>query len=66
MEWIRSHYLVPAKRGGRIIFDGNPGRICSVAGGHLVIHLDGTPESRRFRVHPGWRMEYLDANEAGA
>ena len=63
-DWVRSHYPVPARQGQRIRFDGQSGRITSVAGGHLVIHLDGEPDRRRHRAHPCWRMEYLNA--AGA
>lgn len=60
-DWIRSHYPVPAKRGGRVEFDGRPGRICSVSSGHLLLlHLDGDPPRRRVIVHPMWRMDYLD------
>jgi hypothetical protein len=58
-DWIRSHYDVPALRGGRIRFNGKPGRITSVHAGHLVLHLDGEPARRRHYVHPCWRMEYL-------
>lgn len=61
MQWVRSVYSVPAKRGGRVRFDGQSGRIVSAVGGHLMLHLDGTPASERVRVHPTWRMEYLDA-----
>lgn len=59
IEWIRRTYDVPAKIGGRVIFDGQPGRICSTNAGHLAIHLDGTPVRRRVYTHPTWRMEYL-------
>ncbi|WPH57772.1 hypothetical protein [Mycobacterium phage WXIN] len=59
-DWVRAHYNVPAKQGGRIVFDGQPGRITSVTGGHLALHLDGQPARRRVYVHPTWRMEYLD------
>jgi hypothetical protein len=60
-EWMKQHYGVPARRGGRVIFDGKPGRITSTnAAGHLVLHLDGDPPRRRVYVHPRWRMEYLD------
>lgn len=60
MQWIRDHYPVPAKRGGRIRFMGQPGRITSTNAGHLVIHLDGQPAGWRHYVHPCWRMDYLD------
>lgn len=59
MQWIRDHYNVPARRGGRVVFDGKPGRITSTHAGLLVLHLDDTPMSRRSYVHPCWRMEYL-------
>ncbi|AXN53238.1 hypothetical protein PBI_HARLEY_76 [Mycobacterium phage Harley] len=58
-DWIRSNYGVPAKRGMRVIFDGRPGRIVSVDGQYLMLHLDGDPWDWRTRVHPTWRMEYL-------
>ncbi|ABD58287.1 hypothetical protein M609_gp078 [Mycobacterium phage Job42] len=58
-DWIRSNYGVPAKRGMRVIFDGRPGRIVSVDGPYLMLHLDGDPWDWRTRVHPTWRMEYL-------
>jgi hypothetical protein len=53
------NYNVPAKRGGRIVFDGKPGRITAVSAGHLVVHLDGEPARRRHYTHPCWRMDYL-------
>lgn len=58
MQWIRDHYPVPAARGVRVTFDGKPGRITSADAGHLILHLDGDPPSRRVRVHPCWRMQY--------
>ncbi|UVK58915.1 hypothetical protein SEA_LEOZINHO_76 [Mycobacterium phage Leozinho] len=39
-DWIRSNYGVPAKRGMRVIFDGRPGRIVSVDGPYLMLHLE--------------------------
>lgn len=59
MQWIRDRYGVPAKRGGRVVFDGKPGRILSTHAGHLVLHLDEDKPSHRTYVHPCWRMEYL-------
>ncbi|ACI12693.1 hypothetical protein PBI_EISH_80 [Mycobacterium phage Eish] len=58
-DWIRSTYRVPAKRGMRVVFDGRPGRILSVDGPYLMLHLDSDPKNLRTRVHPTWRMEYL-------
>jgi hypothetical protein len=55
MEWVRSTYGVPAKRGGHILFDGEPGVIMSAS--HLlhVRMIDG----ERVLLHPTWRVEYL-------
>lgn len=58
-DYIRRTYGVPAKPGGRIVFDGKPGRICSTNAGHLTLHLDGDPPRRRHYAHPAWRIEYL-------
>ncbi|WNT44561.1 hypothetical protein SEA_BLUECRAB_80 [Mycobacterium phage BlueCrab] len=44
-DWIRSTYRVPAKRGMRVVFDGRPGRILSVDGPYLMLHLDSDPEA---------------------
>ena len=59
LEWVRSRYGVPARRGVRVIFDGRPGRITSARGGHLRILLDGSKHP--VPVHPRWRVTYLDA-----
>jgi len=66
MEYIRTRYGVPAKRGGRVrytgSFDGQPveGTILSAVTGnaHLRIHLDGEKHAEHF--HPTWELEYLD------
>ncbi len=68
MAWVRRHYDVPAKRGGRVRYTGEGddkpefGTIRSASGGHLNIQLDG----RRFPLpfHPTWKLEYLPEGQA--
>ena len=55
MEWVRRNYGVPAKRGGRILFNGVGGRILS-ATHHLRVRLD---TGERVHLHPTWKVEYL-------
>ena len=55
MEWVRRNYGVPAKRGGRVLFSGLPGRILS-ATHYLRVRLD---TGERVILHPTWRVEYL-------
>lgn len=61
MDYIRTRYGVPAKRGGRIRFQGKPGVITSARPGEarLNIRLDG--DKHTLPVHPTWEMEYEDA-----
>lgn len=56
-DYIRTYYNVPAKRGGRVTFDGQPGRITGFTDQYLRVRLDGT--KRSVLVHPTWRMHYL-------
>lgn len=64
MQSIRDYYQVPAKRGMRVIFDGQPGVITSADRStmHLRVMLDDTKHS--VRVHPTWHMEYLPTETA--
>lgn len=41
MEYIRSTYGVPAKRGMRVTAYGNPGVITGAEGAYIMIRLDG-------------------------
>ena len=69
MEYIRKRYGVPAKRGGRVRYTGNPdgkpvdGTITASAqgNGHLFVRLDGNKHSYCF--HPTWKLEYLEEPE---
>lgn len=56
-EHVRAFYAVPAKRGGRVIFDGQPGTITGFAGPYLRVRLDG--ERQSVPIHPTWRVQYL-------
>ena len=62
MEYIRTMYNVPAKRGGRIRFthsDGTVeyGTITGTNNPHLRVRIDGQKHSLIF--HPTWNIEYL-------
>ena len=61
MNYIRSYYGVPARRGGRVRYYGGEvdqmGTIMSARGGYLRIQLDGHGKS--FNFHPTWKLEYL-------
>ena len=58
MQYIRETYKVPAKRGGRVRYQGKSlGTITSARGPHLRIRLDG--EKRPGIYHPTWKIEYL-------
>lgn len=65
MDYIRSAYRVPARRGGRVLYTGlgvrEFGTITSAKGAYLMIRLDG--ESRPRKFHPTWELEYLPWTE---
>jgi len=52
---------VKAVVGGRVLFEGKPGRITGATRGYLKIRLDGYTHSGCY--HPTWRLELLE--EAG-
>lgn len=62
MQYIRDYYKVPAKRGMRVIVDGEPGVITSARGCYLMVRFDGCSWSKT--CHPTWRVEY-GKREAG-
>ncbi len=69
MEYIRTHYGVPAWRGGRIRFtDVNGvvwnGRITSARGAYLRVLVDDRVPGYRKRLilHPTWQIEYVGPN----
>lgn len=56
-DYIRRQYKVPARRGGRVLFKGQPGVITSARGCYIRVRLDG--EKRSGIYHPTWEMVYL-------
>jgi hypothetical protein len=58
MEHIRKMYNVPARRGGRIRFEGRDiGTIVAARHGRLRVRFDG--QKRIAFLHPTWEVEYL-------
>lgn len=62
LDYIRSYYSVPARRGGRVEYlgGGKPqlGTITGARGGHIKIRLDGHKHANPY--HPTWALRYLD------
>lgn len=56
LDYVRAMYGVPARRGGRVVADGQPGTIARADGASLLIRIDG--EKHLSRWHPTWRMQY--------
>lgn len=56
-EYIQRTYRVPAKRGGRILYKGQPGTILATKGPYLRIRLDGQGYVGNY--HPTWKIDYL-------
>ena len=63
MGYIRETYRVPAKRGMRVMYNGDGNRrlgtITRADGQYLRIRLDG--ERRSGRYHPAWKLTYMPA-----
>ena len=65
--YVREHYRVPAKRGGRIRYRGTghsapvDGVIVGFRGQYLRVRLDG--EKRIESFHPTWMIDYLPPPE---
>ena len=57
MEYIRKTYLVPAKRGMRVVYEGKEGVITGSYQGRIRIRMDGYKKS--FNLHPTDGIEYL-------
>lgn len=57
MAYVRKFYAVPAKRGGRVAFEGLPGRILRAdKSGHLIVQMD---DGRKLILHPTYHVDYL-------
>jgi hypothetical protein len=63
LEWFREQYGVPARLGGKVICDGQPGEIRGASGPHLLVLFEGSNIARP--AHPTWRMTYLPAELRG-
>ncbi|MDW5314980.1 hypothetical protein [Rhizobium sp. PL01] len=64
MDYVRSTYGVPAKRGGRVEYSGDKtglrlGTIIGTYSARLKIRLDGDQDAGCY--HPTWELRYLDA-----
>lgn len=57
-EYINRYYKVPAKRGGRVYYKGQPGTILAANGPHLRIRLDGQGYVGNY--HPTYKLDYLN------
>ena len=62
MKYIRKTYGVPAKRGVRVRYTGDPkpkdGAIVSSNGTYIRVRWDGQSKTDG-PYHPTWKMEYL-------
>jgi len=58
LAYIRDYYGVPARRGGRVRFDGRDGTIVGAQAQYLRVRLDG--DRRPITAHAKWRMEYAE------
>ncbi len=55
LDYIRRFYGVPAKRGGRIRFQGRGATIIGANSQYLRVRLD---DGTRALLHPTWEVEY--------
>ncbi|KTC71467.1 hypothetical protein Lqui_2124 [Legionella quinlivanii] len=56
MQYIRRYYKVPAKRGQKVIANGQLGVITGSRGAYLRIRLEKEKKSSLY--HPIWEMQY--------
>lgn len=67
IDYIRSYYGVPARKGGRVRYTGDrgpnatprEGTITGASGAHLTIRMDGDSFAQPY--HPTWELQYLVA-----
>ena len=70
LKYIRDAYGVPAKRGARIKFSGDPfkpdrrGIIVGASQQYVRVRMDD--EKRIWTLHPTWKIEYIGVAEAEA
>jgi hypothetical protein len=72
MAYIREYYGVPAKRGARILYDGDslakfimgfmyhpkPGTVVAAKGNYIRVRFDSNPKEI-VTLHPTWNVRYL-------
>lgn len=59
LDYIRSYYGVPAKRNGKIVFDGAP---CVIVGTqNQYLRVRRVNNGKVITIHPTWRVEYVDS-----
>lgn len=63
LDYVCRRYGVPAKRGMRVVADGESGIITCGDGQYLRIRLDS--EKRSGRWHPTWHIDYGDGIDYG-
>lgn len=56
LKYIREHYKVPAKRGLKVIAQGQNGIIVAARGTYLRIRIQG--EKNILSFHPTWKIKY--------
>lgn len=57
-DYIRKSYGVPAKRGARVTYEGNPAVITSSKGKYIRLRFDGKTNTHNGVFHPTWSIEY--------
>lgn len=65
MQYIRNYYKVPAKRGAKIKYHGQPYVIVGSLGHYLRVTASGRSGRSLLgsviTIHPTWEVEYDDA-----
>jgi len=63
LQYIRDYYEVPAKLGGRVIYNVPAsseefnGTIVGAQNAHVLVQLDGETDARPY--HPTWNLIYV-------
>lgn len=55
LDYVRGYYGVPARVGGRVTVDGDPGQIVGGENQYLLVEFD---EGYEAPAHPTWRVRY--------
>lgn len=60
-SYVRGYYGVPAYKDRRITFCGRPGTVVGFDGQYVLATFDHLPSGEVLKLHPTWRVAYLDA-----